>query len=66
MLAIIVAPGRLSVAPAPIGRGALFGIDLLGEIHRALHVGEEEVTCFRSPSSALRDVRTFSARCFGV
>jgi len=24
------------------------------------------VTCFRSPSSALRDVRIFSARCFGV
>jgi hypothetical protein len=24
------------------------------------------VTCFRSPSSALREVRIFSARCFGV
>src|SRR3974377_98143 len=24
------------------------------------------VTCLRSPSSALRDVRIFSARCFGV
>jgi hypothetical protein len=24
------------------------------------------VTCFRSPSRALRDVRIFSARCFGV
>jgi hypothetical protein len=42
MLSVIVAPGRLSVTPAPIGRGALFGIDLLGEIHRALHVGEED------------------------
>jgi hypothetical protein len=24
------------------------------------------VTCFRSPSSALRAVRIFSAKCFGV
>jgi hypothetical protein len=24
------------------------------------------VTCFRSPSNALRDVRIFSTRCFGV
>jgi len=36
------------------------------QLHGALHVGEQTVTCLRSPSRALRDVRIFSARWRGV
>jgi hypothetical protein len=42
------------------------GVELLGEIHRPFTSAKSTVTCFRSPSSALREVRIFSARCFGV
>jgi len=45
----------------------LLGIELLGEVHRALHIGETgTVTCLRSPSRAAREPRIFSARCLGV
>ena len=43
------------------------GVDLLGEVHRALHVGEEDRHLLALAfERGLREVRIFSARCFGV
>ena len=36
------------------------------EFHGTFEVGNSTVTCLRSPSSALREVRICSARCGGV
>jgi hypothetical protein len=44
----------------------LLRIELGGQLRRSFDVGEEIVTCFLSPSRTLRDVRIFSATCFGV
>ena len=45
----------------------LFGIELLGQIHRALHVGEEHGHLLALAfEGGLRRCRIFSARCFGV
>jgi hypothetical protein len=52
---------RLSGDAVPLLR-----IELGGQLRRSFDVGEEIVTCFLSPSRTLRDVRIFSATCFGV
>ena len=44
----------------------LLGIEALREAGKPGHVGNRTVTCLRSPSSALREVRIFSAQWRGV
>ena len=44
----------------------LLGIDLLGEIHRALHVGEEDGDLLALAFERASRGEDFSARCFGV
>ena len=44
----------------------LFRIELLGQIHRALHVGEEHRHLLALAFEGAAAVRIFSARCLGV
>src|SRR5262249_4365811 len=44
----------------------LFWVELLGRSIEPFTSANSTVTCLRSPSRALREIRIFSARCLGV